>query len=230
MIEALRKVIKRLHDPLEVILIRVRWYMAYPPRLRHIEEMMAERGAFVDHAAIHRWSLKMVPASANAFCRGKRPMGESWHIDEAYIKIRDRRASLHRAVDRDGDTTAFLLPARRDKATARHFLTCALDRHGKPEAITTDKSSASTAATESYDGDPGADSEIRHRKYPNNIVELGRRAIERIIRPTLGFKSIYCTRPLPAGIKTMHMIRRRQPASPDGRAASATTAFYSLAY
>ncbi len=130
MIEALRKVIKRLHDPLEVILIRVRWYMAYPPRLRHIEEMMAERGAFVDHAAIHRWSLKMAPASVNVFCRGKRPMGESWHIDEAYIKIRDRRASLHRTVDRDGDTAAFLLPARRDKATARHFLKCAIDRHG----------------------------------------------------------------------------------------------------
>jgi putative transposase len=230
MIEALRKVIKRLHDPLEVILIRVRWYMACPPRLRHIEEMMAERGAFADHAAIHRLSLKMAPASVNAFCRGKRPMGESWHIDKAYIKIRDRSTSLHRAVDRDGDTAAFLLPARRDKATARHFLTCAIDRHGKPETITIDKSSTSTAATESYDGDPGADSRIRHRKYLNNIVERGHRAIKRIIRPTLGFKSIYCTRPLLAGIKTMHMIRKRQPAFPDGRAASATTAFYSLAY
>ena len=54
MIEALRKVIKRLHYPLEVMLVCVRWYSAYPLNLRHIEEMMAERGAVVDHAAVHR--------------------------------------------------------------------------------------------------------------------------------------------------------------------------------
>lgn len=31
MIEALRKVIKRLHYPIEVMLMCVRWYAAYPP-------------------------------------------------------------------------------------------------------------------------------------------------------------------------------------------------------
>jgi hypothetical protein len=56
------------------------------------------------------------------------------------------------------------------------------------------------------------------------------RAIRYIIWPTLGFKSICCTRILLAGIEPMHMIRKRQPASPNSRAASATTAFYSLAY
>ncbi len=50
MIEALRKVIKRLHYPLEVMLTCVRWYAAYPLSLRHIEEMMHERGVLVDHA------------------------------------------------------------------------------------------------------------------------------------------------------------------------------------
>lgn len=43
---ALRKVLKRLHYPLEVMLICVRWYVAYPLSLRHIEEMMQERGCF----------------------------------------------------------------------------------------------------------------------------------------------------------------------------------------
>ena len=37
MIEALRKVIQRLHYPLEVMLVCVRWYAAYPLSLRHIE-------------------------------------------------------------------------------------------------------------------------------------------------------------------------------------------------
>jgi len=36
------------------MLVCVRWYAAYPLSLRHIEEMMAERGVFVDHAAVHR--------------------------------------------------------------------------------------------------------------------------------------------------------------------------------
>jgi putative transposase len=38
--------------------------MAYPLSLRHIEEMMRERGVFVDHATVHRWAIKMVPVLA----------------------------------------------------------------------------------------------------------------------------------------------------------------------
>ena len=52
---ALAKVLKRLHYPLEVILTCVRWYVAYPLSLRHLEEMMAERGVSVDHSTVHRW-------------------------------------------------------------------------------------------------------------------------------------------------------------------------------
>jgi transposase-like protein len=40
----LRRVIKRLHFPLEIMLVCVRWYAAYPLSLRNLEEMMAERG------------------------------------------------------------------------------------------------------------------------------------------------------------------------------------------
>lgn len=47
--DALRKVRKRLHYPLEVMLTCVRWYVAYQLSLRHIEEMMHERGVVVDH-------------------------------------------------------------------------------------------------------------------------------------------------------------------------------------
>jgi len=48
------KVLKRLHFPLDVILRCVRWYSAYPLSLRHLEEMMAERGISVDHSTVHR--------------------------------------------------------------------------------------------------------------------------------------------------------------------------------
>ncbi|MDE3233165.1 MAG: IS6 family transposase, partial [Pseudomonadota bacterium] len=50
----LRRVIKRLHFPLEIMLVCVRWYAAYPLSLRQLEEMMAERGVGVDHATVHR--------------------------------------------------------------------------------------------------------------------------------------------------------------------------------
>ena len=56
----LRKVLKRLHYPLEVMLTCVRWYVAYPLSLRHVEEMMQERGVFVDHSTVLRWEI--VPA------------------------------------------------------------------------------------------------------------------------------------------------------------------------
>jgi hypothetical protein len=55
----LRKVLKRLHYPLGVMLTSVRWYVAYPLSLRHIEEMMQERGVFVDHVTVHRWAIKV---------------------------------------------------------------------------------------------------------------------------------------------------------------------------
>jgi len=63
----LRKVIERLHYPLEVMLLCVRWYAAYPLSLRNLEEMMAERGVVVDHATMHRWALKILPVLALVF-------------------------------------------------------------------------------------------------------------------------------------------------------------------
>ena len=41
-------------SPPEIILMGVRWYMAYPLSTRHGEELMQERGVSVDHATINR--------------------------------------------------------------------------------------------------------------------------------------------------------------------------------
>jgi len=55
------KIFKRLRYPLDVILLCVRWYVAYPLSLRHLEELNAERGFEVDHSSVHRWVIKLVP-------------------------------------------------------------------------------------------------------------------------------------------------------------------------
>ena len=146
---ALHKVLKRLHYPLEVMLICVRWYVAYPLSLRHVEEMMQERGVFVDHTTVHRWAIKMLPVLAAVFRRRKRSVGSSWRMDETYIKVCGQWKYLYRAVDRAGDTVDFLLTAKRDMAAARRFLERAINPHDVPEKITIDKSGANTAAIES---------------------------------------------------------------------------------
>ena len=66
---ALRGMLKRLHFPLDVMLVRVRWYAAHPLSLRNLEEMMAERGVLVDRATVHHWALKVLPVLAKVFRR-----------------------------------------------------------------------------------------------------------------------------------------------------------------
>jgi len=112
MIAALSKVIKRMHYPLGVMLTCVRWYVAYPLSLRHLEEMMAERGVFVDHATVHRWAIKIVPVLATVFRRRKRPVGKSWRMDETYIKVHGQWKYLYRAVDREGETNRLPAPSQ----------------------------------------------------------------------------------------------------------------------
>jgi putative transposase len=80
---AVAKVLKRLHYPLDVMLTCVRWYVAYPLSLRHLEEMMAERGISVDHSTVHRWALKLLPVLEKAFRGCKQAVGRSWRMDES---------------------------------------------------------------------------------------------------------------------------------------------------
>ena len=230
MVEALRRVVQRMHYPLEVMLVCVRWYAAYPLSFRNIEEMMAERGVFVDHSTLHRWSIKVLAVLAAVFRRRKRPVGRSWRMDETYVKVGGQWKYLYRAVDRDGNTVDFLLRAKRDHAAARAFFERAIDLHGVPEKITIDKSGANTAAITSIQADSGLPIEMRQSKYLNNIVEQDHRAIKRITRSMLGFKTFRCARILLAGIEVMHMIRKGQLVAIKDRVWSAANQFYSLAF
>ena len=64
-------------------------------------------------------------------------------------------------------------------------------------------------------------------KYLNNIVEQDHRAIKRVTRPTLGFKSFRYAARVIAGVEFMHMIGKGQFAI-DGIVMSFADQFYAL--
>jgi putative transposase len=225
--DGVAKVLKRLHYPLDVILLCVRWYVAYSLSLRNLEEMIAERGFEVDHSTVHRWVIKLVPLFEKAFRKHKRPVGKSWRMDETYVKVKGQWKFLYRAVDKEGNTVDFLLRAHRDKTAARRYFEKAIDQNGEPETITVDKSGANLAALEAINDERETPIRIRQNKYLNNIIEQDHRAIKRIIKPMMGFKSFRCARIILSGIEVMHMIQQGQmKAERDDRTAAAQ--FYSL--
>src|SRR5215471_6064517 len=214
---------KGAHFPPEVILMGIRWYVAYPLSTRHVEELMEERGVEVDHSTINRWVIKYSPQLEEAFHRRKRPVWTSWRMDETYIKVKGQWRYLYRAVDKYGETIDFLLTEHRDKEAALRFLKKAIRRHGVPETITIDGSDANEAAIRSYNEEHGTHIAIRQVKYLNNIVEQDHRAVKRIPRPMLGFKAFEAAQDTLVGIELMHMIKKKQlvlEAGDEGRTAA----------
>lgn len=54
----------------KIILMGVRWYLAYPLNSRHVEEMMEERGVEVDHATMSKASGRALNTGRKASTRG----------------------------------------------------------------------------------------------------------------------------------------------------------------
>jgi putative transposase len=202
-----------------VILLCVRWYLAYNLSLRDLEEMMAERGISVDHATIHRWTVRYAPLLLERFNRHKRAVSPKWHVDETYIKVRGQWWYLYRAIDSNGDTVEFWFSKQRNLAAAKRFLGRALRRHGRPERIVIDGSQTNREAILSCDAESRLQDRsrrqlkpirIRQSRYLNNRLEQDHRAVKRRVRPMLGFKSADSARVILGGIEMIHMMRKGQ--------------------
>ena len=222
-------VVKGMRFPIEVILVCIRWYAAYPLSCRHLEEMMEERGVTVDHSTVSRWAIRFLPLLEKTFRKYKRPVGGSWRMDETYIKVKGVWKYLYRAVDRDGKTIDFLLTAKRDKAAAKRFFDKAMQANGVPEKVTMDKSGANKAAIDEINASRDIPMVVRQVKYLNNIVEQDHRAVKRITKPMLGFKSFQSAKNILAGIELMHMIRKGQIMMEGADKMSYAEQFYALA-
>lgn len=73
---------KGMRFPIEVILVCIRWHLAYPLSYRHLEEIMDERGVSVDHSSISRWAIRFLPLIEKMSRKHKHPVGGSGRMDD----------------------------------------------------------------------------------------------------------------------------------------------------
>ena len=131
-------------------------------------------------------------------------------MDETCIKVKGVWKYLCHAVDKEGKTVDFLLAARRDKAAVMRFFDKAMQANNVPEKVTMDKSGANKAAMDGINAGLETAILVWQVEYLNNIVEQDHRAVKRVTRPMLNFKSFEAAKCVLAGIESMHMIRKAQ--------------------
>ena len=139
---------------------------------------------------------------------------DSWRVDETYIKVKKVWMYLYRAVDSQGNTLEFLLTPTRDSLAAKHFFSKALaaSHTSTPRVITVDKNAAYPKAFKELkaEGIMPEPSELRQRKYLNNLVEQDHRFLKRLVKLGMGFFSFETAWRTLQGYETMNMLRKGQ--------------------
>jgi putative transposase len=103
---------KRFRFPPEIIRHCVWLYFRFSLSFRDIEELMAERGIVLTYETIRQWGLKFGQAYANELKRHRGKTGDTWHLDEMFLKINSKQHSLWRAVDQHGNVLDILVQSR----------------------------------------------------------------------------------------------------------------------
>ena len=207
---------KRHRYPKAIILQAVYFKLRFTLSYRDVEELLEIRGIKVHHSTIQRWVFKFSPFVESNMNKRKNVVGNSWRMDETYIKVGGKDRYLYRAVDKQGNTVDFLLTKRRMKGSAQKFLNKAIGNNGKPRLINIDKSGANTQAIRIVNQYSLTFKKIRIRrvKYLNNIVEQDHRTIKRRIAITTGFKEFESAQRTLAGIEIINIIRKNQIVNP----------------
>jgi len=149
-------------------------------------------------------------------------------VDETYVKVQGRWCYLYRTIDREGNLIDARLSDTRDLTAAEAFFRSAWTVGGViPDRITTDGHDAYPRAIRNVFGYWVMD---RTHRYLNNHLEQDHRAVKRITRPMLGFKSFTAAYDTLVGIELLHMIKKRQFVVAEGdEGLTAAEQFYALA-
>ncbi len=113
--------------------------------------------------------------------------GDTFFIDEVFIKIDGRQHYLWRAVDQDGDVVDVSLQKRRNAKAAKRFFMRLLKNHkAEPRKIVTDKLRSYEVAHRELIPESIHDND----QYANNRAELSHQTTRVRERGMRGFKSI----------------------------------------
>ncbi|WP_263830917.1 IS6 family transposase [Ruegeria aquimaris] len=172
----------------EIIRLAVMLYIRFPLSLRNVEDLLHERGIDVSHEAVRFWWHRFGPMFA-AEIRKRRIAGMkssrwSWHLDEMFVKINGERHYLWRAVDHEGEVLESFVTKKRDKKAALKFLRKAMRKHGRPEAIVTDRLRSYGAALREI----GASHRQETGRWLNNRAENSHLPFRRRERAMLRFR------------------------------------------
>ena len=173
---------KRHRFPPEIIQYAVWLYHRFNLSHRDIEDLLAERGIVVSYESIRLWCNKFGPPYARRLKRRHQGFGDTFYIDEVFVKIDGMQHYLWRAGDQDGEIVDVFLQRRRDgKATKRFFKRLLKTHRNEPRKIVTDKLRSYGVAHRELIPDTIHDTS----QYANNRAELSHqptRVRERVMR------------------------------------------------
>ena len=172
----------------EIIRLAVMLYVRFPLSLRNVEDLLHERGIDISHETVRFWWHRFGPMFA-AEIRKRRIQGMKsscwqWHLDEMFVKINGEMHYLWRAVDHEGEVLESFVTKTRDKKAALKFLRKAMRKHGRAEAIVTDKLRSYGAALKEI----GAGSLQETGRWANNRAENSHLPFRRRERAMLRFR------------------------------------------
>ena len=172
--------------PPEIISHAVWLYSRFGVSFRDVEDLLAARGITVTYEAIRQWCLRFGHAYARRLRHRRGRQGDTWYLDEVFVKIQGRQQYLWRAVDEDGDVLDILLQSRRNRRAAKRFFRKLLKRQGRePRRVITDKLRSYSAAHRAV-----IPSVIHStRQYENNRAEVSHQPTRQRERQMRGFKS-----------------------------------------
>src|SRR3712207_2418437 len=125
--------------PAEIISHAVWLYHVFSLSLRDVELILAERGIGVTHESIRQWCLRFGADFARRLRRRRPKPGDTWHLDEVFLRINGVLHYLWRAVDQHGVVLDILVQDRRNATAAKRFFRRLLAGHRfKPRKIVTD--------------------------------------------------------------------------------------------
>ncbi len=168
--------------PIDIISQCVWLYFRFCLSYRDVEEMMAERGVTVSYETIRSWCRKFGGDYARRLRARQGRLGDTWHLDEVYLRIGGKLQYLWRAVDQDGEVLDILVQTRRNKAAALKFFRKLLKgQGGLPRRIVTDKLGSYAAAkaemmlSVEHVRDKGANNRAENSHQPTRERERRRR-------------------------------------------------------